>query len=67
LEGELLRGLERHRSRLLSLANASWTQENVDVVRAAYQAWNAGDMDAFRELLATTVIARTPQSFGALP
>lgn len=26
------------------------SEENVEVVRAASQAWNAGDMDAFREL-----------------
>jgi len=26
------------------------SQENVEVVKAAYVAWNAGDMDAFREL-----------------
>src|SRR5262245_13042602 len=27
------------------------SQENVEVVRAAFEAWNAGDMDAVRELL----------------
>ena len=26
------------------------SQENVEIVRAAFEAWNAGDMDAFREL-----------------
>jgi ketosteroid isomerase-like protein len=26
------------------------SQENVEVVRRAYEAWNAGDMDALREL-----------------
>ena len=26
------------------------SHENVDVVRAAYEAWNVRDMDAFREL-----------------
>jgi ketosteroid isomerase-like protein len=26
------------------------SQENVEVVRASYEAWNAGDKDAFREL-----------------
>jgi ketosteroid isomerase-like protein len=26
------------------------SQENVDVVRRMYGAWNAGNMDAFREL-----------------
>ena len=27
------------------------SQENVEIVKAAFEAWNAGDMDAFRELL----------------
>jgi ketosteroid isomerase-like protein len=26
------------------------SQENVEIVRALYEAWNAGDMDALREL-----------------
>jgi predicted lipid-binding transport protein (Tim44 family) len=26
------------------------SQENVEVVRTAFEAWNAGDMDALREL-----------------
>ena len=26
------------------------SQENVEIVRASFEAWNAGDMDAFREL-----------------
>jgi ketosteroid isomerase-like protein len=34
------------------------SRENVEVVRAGFEAWNAGDMDAFRELLATEVILR---------
>jgi ketosteroid isomerase-like protein len=34
------------------------SQENVEVVRAGFEAWNAGDMDAFRELLAAEVILR---------
>jgi hypothetical protein len=28
----------------------SMSQENVEIVRAASQAWNAGGMDAFREI-----------------
>ena len=32
------------------------SQENVDVVRAAYEAWNAGDMEAFRGLFADDAI-----------
>jgi len=34
------------------------SQENVEVVRAAFAAWNAGDMDALRELHDPDVIAR---------
>jgi ketosteroid isomerase-like protein len=35
------------------------SQENVEVVRrAAFEAWNAGDMDALRELLDPDVIVR---------
>ena len=26
------------------------SQENVEVIRASYDAWNAGDMDALREI-----------------
>ena len=26
------------------------SQENVEMVRAAFEAWNAGDMDAFSEM-----------------
>ena len=37
------------------------SQENVEVVKAAYVAWNAGDMDAFRELYDPDVIARPPE------
>ena len=37
------------------------SQENVEVVKAAYVAWNAGDMDAFRELHDPDVIARPPE------
>ena len=34
------------------------SEENVEAVRAAGQAWNAGDMDAFRELHDPDVILR---------
>jgi ketosteroid isomerase-like protein len=34
------------------------SQENVEVVRAGFAAWNAGDMDAFRELHDPDVILR---------
>src|SRR3954453_10106037 len=35
------------------------SQENVEIVRRGYQAWNAGDMAAFRELIAPDAIVRT--------
>ena len=38
------------------------SQENVEVVRAAFGAWNAGDMDALREMHDPRVIAR-PQGW----
>jgi ketosteroid isomerase-like protein len=34
------------------------SQENVDVMRAAFEAWNAGDMDTFRELHDPDVVSR---------
>ena len=34
------------------------SQENVDVIRAAYEAWNAGDTNAVRDLHHPDVIAR---------
>ena len=34
------------------------SEENVEVVRAGFAAWNAGDMDAFRELHDPDVILR---------
>jgi ketosteroid isomerase-like protein len=34
------------------------SQENVEVVKAAFDAWNAGDMDALRELHDPEVITR---------
>jgi ketosteroid isomerase-like protein len=36
------------------------SQENVEVVRAAFEAWNAGDMDALRDLYDPDVIVRAP-------
>jgi ketosteroid isomerase-like protein len=39
------------------------SQENVEVVRAAYDAWNAGDMNALRELYAPDVIVRGPEGW----
>ena len=39
------------------------SQENVEAVKAAFEAWNAGDMDAFRKLLAPDVILRNPEGW----
>jgi ketosteroid isomerase-like protein len=39
------------------------SQENVEVVQAMGDAWNAGDMDAFRELLSPDVIVRVPEGW----
>jgi ketosteroid isomerase-like protein len=36
------------------------SQENVEVLRAFFAAWNAGDMDALRELHDPTVIMHAP-------
>ena len=35
------------------------SQENVEVFRRAFEAWNAGDMDAFRELYDPDAILRS--------
>jgi ketosteroid isomerase-like protein len=42
------------------------SQENVEVVRANFDVWNDGDMDAWRELLAPDIIMRT-QRVGRSP
>src|SRR6266567_8349690 len=39
------------------------SEENVEAVKAAFEAWNAGDMDAFRKLLAPDVILRNPEGW----
>ena len=39
------------------------SQENVEIVRAASQAWNAGDMDAFREMHDPDVILRPEKNW----
>ena len=39
------------------------SQENVEVVRAGFEAWNAGDMDAYGELLDPDVIIRVPEGW----
>ena len=37
------------------------SQENVEIVRKLIEAWNAGDMDAFRELYDPEIIMRPPE------
>ena len=39
------------------------SQENVEVVRAAYAAWNAGDNHALRELCDPNIIWRPPEGW----
>ena len=39
------------------------SQENVEVVRATFEAWNAGDMDAVRELYDPDVSLRMPEGW----
>ena len=39
------------------------SQENVEIMRATFEAWNAGDMDAFRELYDPDVILRMPEAW----
>ena len=40
------------------------SQENVEVVRAVYEAWNAGDMDALRERFdPEAIVVRTPEGW----
>jgi ketosteroid isomerase-like protein len=36
------------------------SRKNVEIMRASYDAWNAGDMDALREMHDPDVIARYP-------
>jgi ketosteroid isomerase-like protein len=39
------------------------SQENVEIMRANFEAWNAGDMDALRDAFDPNVIARYPQDW----
>jgi ketosteroid isomerase-like protein len=39
------------------------SQENVEVFRAVFEAWNAGDMDAFRELYDPDAVMRPPEGW----
>src|SRR5437660_6366819 len=50
----------RRSRRSLSLRDTAraMSQENVEVVKAALEAWNAGDMDAFSEMYDPDAIVR---------
>jgi ketosteroid isomerase-like protein len=39
------------------------SQENVEIVRASFEAWNAGDRDAFRALYDPDTILRMPEGW----
>ena len=39
------------------------SQENVEIVRASYEAWNAADMDAYRELYHPGAVVRPPDGW----
>ena len=39
------------------------SQENVEIARASFEAYNTGDMDAFRELYDSDVIVRTVEDW----
>ena len=39
------------------------SQANVEIVRAVYATWNAGDMDAFRDLYDPDTIMRPPEGW----
>jgi len=39
------------------------SQENVEVVRRGFEVWNAGDMEAFREVLDPGVVWRGPEGW----
>jgi ketosteroid isomerase-like protein len=39
------------------------SQENVEIVRAHFAAWNEGDMDAVRELYDPDVVVRTVEDW----
>jgi ketosteroid isomerase-like protein len=39
------------------------SQENVEIVRAGFAAWNAGDMDPLRELYHPDAIMRMPEGW----
>src|SRR5436309_964430 len=51
----------------VGLAGQAVSQENVEIVRAMFEAYSAGDMDAFRELHDPDVIGRMPDDWPEGP
>jgi ketosteroid isomerase-like protein len=45
------------------LLDWAMSQENVEIVRAFYEAWNAGDMDAVRDACDPEIILRSPEGW----
>jgi uncharacterized protein len=39
------------------------SQENVEIVRRGFEAWNAGDMDALREIFDPGIVWRAPEGW----
>lgn len=39
------------------------SQANVEVVRAAFDAWNAGDMDGVRDFFDSEIVTRVPEGW----
>ena len=39
------------------------SDQNVEIVRASFEAWNAGDMDAYRELYDPDAVLRMPEGW----
>ena len=39
------------------------SQENVEIMKAGFEAWNAGDMDAFGEQYDPDVVLRTVEGW----
>ena len=56
------RGWQKRRT---GSADTAWamSQENVEIVRRGFEAWNAGDMDALRELYDPGIIWRRPEGW----
>ena len=42
---------------------AAMARENVEIVRSAFESWNAADMDAFREFYDAEVVVRTAEGW----